>query len=259
MGPDVEVIMAVWPIAWLAAAAAAKGIGNLYSAYRSRQRGRSRNAATRAAAGQQRTDASGNIADLQQGFLEPNAAQKAFRDRLRKRAKTGALPVQELESQVGQRVGEFSRQAQVGVTGSVARAGLEGSGVAESLRRRVSSSAMQSIAHQARAIRIQNEQTKIGAQDQLGAIGDQDAGNRRNLASMIFRARSGRDANYYGQLATGRGQQYASQDRSDQYINNAFGNVGDFISSANPNNQGRGSGGPYISPDGRIVWRSGSA
>ncbi len=197
--PEFLVEMAILP--WLLAGASiVKGIGNLYKA----------NKASKRASKKYKVD-KGNIAELEKGYLARNALQKKFTDRLKKRAKHGALPVQELESQVSSRVGEYGQQAKSEQLGLLASRGLEGSGVAGSLTGRVDAVSMQAIARAARSIRISNEATKINAQNMLGRQGDVQSDLRRELANRVYAAKT-----------SARGAYDVAKNQSDAYMGDAF-------------------------------------
>lgn len=227
MNGEPDVIMAFGPLVWLAGAAAVKGISNLYGAYKSKRAGQRQRRSTRKEAAGLRTAQTGNIAGLEQGYLDRNKLQQGFIDTLQRRSKTGGLPVQELVSQVGSRIGEFARQGKASAVGFAASRGLEGSGIQASLTGRVDATSMQAIGRAARAIRIQNENTKIQAQNDLGRVGDRESDLRRDLANRIFSARSGRDTQFYGGRQLANSQYYQGLARSTQYGVQAIQGFGD--------------------------------
>ena len=197
--PDFLVEMAILP--WLmAGAAVVKGIGDIYKSNKAKSRAKSKRRSTNV-----------NIAKYEKGYLARNDLQQQYVADLKKRAKYGALPVGEMESQVSSRVGEQATQAKAGQVGFMASRGLEGSGVTASLTGRIDATSMQAIARAARAIRIQNEATKVSAEGELGREGRAQADVRRNLADRILAARTGRDTAYY-----------EGMNRSDQAMGNAF-------------------------------------
>ncbi len=285
---DVVTAMPLGIGAGIAIGAGLRGLGQLYRGFQRRKSAGERKRETRrlreearGEAGRQRgqelTDlesqferAGLNIENLRKGFTARNALEQQFIDRLQTQSRTGALPVGELESQVSERVGEEARGARARQTGFAASRGLEGSGVTASLTGRIDASSMQSIARAARSIRIENEATKIGAQQQLGAVGARESDLRRQLASMIFSAESGRESTFFGgrsrargtffdRLAAARGEEIIGSGRAADVElagSEAFADIGDIAATGVEGVAGAVSGQPQWrqAPDGTWVW-----
>ncbi len=136
-----------------------------------------------------------SIGRFQSGFAQQSPAELEYAKLLQTRMKEGALPVAQLEQQVGQRVGEFAQQGQAAVSGQMYNIGLGGTAASASAVGRVQAKALQAIAEQSRAIRIENELTKIAAGDQYGRYGAGRSSVLRQMALTTLQGETGISGN----------------------------------------------------------------
>ena len=87
--------------------------------------------------------------------------------KMQHRAKKGTMNVPQLQSQSSRSAWSQARQAQQEQEGAMAMRGMEGSIVADELRRKTDTDTMRMVSDQARKIAMANEQTKMQAQGQL--------------------------------------------------------------------------------------------
>lgn len=116
-------------------------------------------------------DSTRRLGKLTGGYMQKSPEEEQFLAMLKNRMEKGALPVQAMMRGVSADIGEHGGEARQKALGFAASRGLEGSGVAASLAGKADADTIQAIARQARAIAIQNEMTKVGAQDQYGQYG----------------------------------------------------------------------------------------
>ncbi len=257
--------MALGAILALAAPSIIKEIGGLFkgagaakAAKKTRKRTKNQRTKAYETAEDMRGATNQNIGAFKEGYLDRNRLQKDYVKTLKSRAKSGALPVGELESAVASRVGETARTATSEAAGFAASRGLEGSGVTASLTGRVRAVEMQQIARQARAIRIQNESTKITAQNQLGFEGDKQSDLRRDLSRQMFMASQGRDTAFYGAKgATDRQYYTGASQAADQALaakHSTIDAFSSFVQASAAAYGGSNRGGPQQMADG-TYWQ----
>ena len=87
--------------------------------------------------------------------------------KMQHRAKKGTMNVPQLQSQSSRSAWSQARQAQQEQEGAMAMRGMEGSIVADEIRRKTDTDTMRMVSDQARKIAMANEQTKMQAQGQL--------------------------------------------------------------------------------------------
>ncbi len=167
-------------VAPLIIAAGVSGASNLIGSYfanrsAKRQRGRDRD----------------SLAAFQESYLKQSPAEREYAQLLQTQMREGALPVGQLTSRVGQRVGEFAQQGTAAVGGQMANIGLGGTAASASAVGRVQAKALQAIAEQSRAIQIENEMTKIYAGEEYGRYGASRSDAMRRMAEMTLRVESG--------------------------------------------------------------------
>ncbi len=157
------------------------------------------------------------ISDMRRDFKNVSPEQTAFMDRLRKQMKDGTIPVGQVLSQVAQRTNEQGNVATQRVRGEAASAGFGSSAATATAVGRQQSKIVQAIAEQSRSIQIQNELSKVGASNQLGAIGLSETDAQRQASIAEVNATIGAGSQFAGnasQIATSQGQIEAERIRN---------------------------------------------
>lgn len=207
------------PVPWMALAAAsylAKSGYDIYSSWKGKK------------------ESTSQLGELSKSFQQRSPYEQEWLSMLRRRMKKGALPVREMMQRVSSRVGEQGQVARQRAQGYAASQGLEHSGVAASMTGMVDAQMLRAIADQARAIAIQNEMTKTGAQQEFGqyAMGESDL--IRQLAAMKYGAQQGISQTAYQRTSEG---------------------IGGFGRAAGTMAGGQQESGWRQGPDGRWYWR----
>lgn len=180
---------------WLVAGAVAKGLGSLIGGSRARRQARRARRQQKAA-----------------NLKAYNAAKKRtpeemqYVQRMQQRSQQGALDVPQLQSDVSRGAWSQARQAQQEQEGQMAMKGMEGSIVADELRRKTDTDTMRMVADQAQKISMANEQTKLQAQGSLDQYQMQRADYLRQIGSQYHQQQGQVEAQYSqqkGQIAQG--------------------------------------------------------
>ena len=148
-------------------------------------------------ASQQKKKSKKALGRFEGAFRQKSPYEQEWLTMLRKRMTEGALPTREMMQRVSSQVGETGQVARQRAQGYAASRGLENSGVAASMTGQVEAGMLRSIADQARAIAIQNEMTKTGAQQEFGQYAQGESDLIRQLASMKYGAEEGMQSQYY--------------------------------------------------------------
>ncbi len=154
---------------------------------------------------QQRKGSKGALGRLEKSYLKKSPLETEWLAMLRKRMTEGALPTREMMQRVSSQVGETGQVARQKAQGYAASRGLEHSGVAASMTGQVEASMLRSIADQARAIAIQNEMTKTGAQQEFGQYAQGESGLIRQLATMKYGGEEDIRSQYYSGMTGAAG------------------------------------------------------
>ena len=194
------------PFPWLVAGAAVKGIGSLIGGSRARKQARRARDQQKAA-----NLKAYNVAKKR----TPEEMQ--YVQRMQKRSQQGALDVPQLQSDVSRGAWSQSRQAQQEQEGQMVMKGMEGSIVADELRRKTDTDTMRMISDQAQKIQMANEQTKLQAQGSLDQYQMKRADYLRQIGSQYHQQK--------GQVES----QYSQQ--KGQIAQQTWSSLGDAISS----------------------------
>ncbi len=185
---------------------------------------------------QQKKKSKKALGRLSESYLKKSPYEQEWLSMLRKRMTEGALPTREMMQRVSSQVGETGQVARQRAQGYAASRGLEHSGVAASMTGQVEAQTLRSIADQARAIAIQNEMTKTGAQQEFGQYAQGESDLIRQLATMKYGAEEDIQSQYYsgvtgaaGDVGAGMqgyaglkmGQQEALKGRQAEALSNA--------------------------------------
>ena len=163
--------------------------------------GKAFSAASKLWAGYRRKAESGRaLGRFSSSFQQKSPYEQEWLKMLRKRMTEGALPTREMMQRVSSQVGETGQVARQRTQGYAASRGLEHSGVAASMTGQVEAGMLRSIADQARAIAIQNEATKTGAQKEFGQYAQGESGLIRQLATMKYGAEEDIQSQWHGAL-----------------------------------------------------------
>lgn len=145
------------------------------------------------------------LGKLSSSFKEKSPYEQEWLSMLRKRMTEGALPTREMMQRVSSQAGEQGQVARQRAMGYASSRGLEHSGVAASMAGRVDAQTLRTIADQARAIAIQNEMTKTGAEQEFGQYAQGESDLIRQLATMKYGAEQDIQSQFYGGLAGAAG------------------------------------------------------
>ena len=179
-------------------------------------------------ASQQRKKSKKALGQLSEGYMKKSPYEQEWLTMLRKRMTEGALPTREMVQRVSSQVGETGQVARQKAQGYAASRGLEHSGVAASMTGQVDASMLRSIADQARAIAIQNEMTKTGAQQEFGQYAQGESGLIRQLATMKYGGEGDIRSQYVGAAGdvgagvSGFGEMKMGQQESARQRQDAF-------------------------------------
>jgi len=149
-------------------------------------------------ASKQKKESKKALGQFSTAFQQRSPYEQEWLSMLRKRMTEGALPTREMMQRVSSQVGEAGQVARQKTMGYAASRGLEHSGVAASMVGKVEAGMLRSIADQARAIAIQNEATKTGAQREFGRYALSESDLIRQLATMKYGAGEDIRSRYYG-------------------------------------------------------------
>tara|TARA_R100000808_G_C2151405_1_gene160449 strand:+ start:1078 stop:2052 length:975 start_codon:yes stop_codon:yes gene_type:complete len=199
---------------WLAAGAVVKGIGTLIGGAQKRKANRNR----------RRAQLQANKASYEAAKVRtPEELQYA--QRMRQRAQQGSMDVPQLQSDLSRGAWSQARQVQNQQQGQMIMRGMEGSIVADEIRRKTDTDTMRMVSEQARKIAMANEQTKLQAQSSLDQYQLKRADYLRQIGAKYHQQRGNIQADYYARKGENQQQQWSA---IGDTISNVMGGIGQY-------------------------------
>ena len=199
---------------WVAAGMAVKGIGSLIGGARKRK------SLVRKRRAQMRANKASYEAAKQRTPEELQYVQ-----RMQQRSQHGSMDVPQLQSDLSRGAWSQARQAQQAQEGQMVMKGMEGSIVADEIRRKTDTDTMRMVSEQAQRIAMANAQTKLQAQGSLDQYQLKRADYLRQIGAKYHQNKGNIQADYYQRKSDVQQQTWTSLGDT---ISNVMGAIGTY-------------------------------